>query len=299
MTRVCHNLNNTHRCNGNPDELMKDQPDEERDLQIHHINAARVCYHILRRLDDLTGTVYTWSPKFDPDNKQRIQFGMQQIDLASSSNGFDPSMKPEKREVAVKHFEKLDNALWEAYNKECEEADVDGAGMVQERYELFANTFLIELDSHGGEKMGDKVDRFWFFTATTVSIEFIRDDQLQKLYFCSPTKQTVLPDSVRNETRINELDLSSPQDKCRTLLEAFEKLRLGLKRQRWLKQYKAGYLIAEGSGVWHKWAHLLTTYTNEMISIMTARSSLPLLVTACSARTSLSLPCARWSTWIP
>ena len=69
MTRVCHNLNNTHSCNGNPDELMKDQPDEERDLQIHHINAARVCYHILRRLDDLTGTVYTWSPKFDPDNK--------------------------------------------------------------------------------------------------------------------------------------------------------------------------------------------------------------------------------------
>lgn len=261
-------------CGGDSDSLMKDQPGEA-DKQMPHIAAARVCYHILRRLDDLTGTMYTWTPlkpKFDvnPDTKQRggLQFAMQQSGQASSDN-FDSSMVPKQRKEAVEYFGKADKAIWQQFDDDCKEGNInwsiassadENKQNLRDRYVLFASTYLHELDTHGGEKMGQNVDRFWFFTATTVSIEFIRDDQLQKLYFCSPTEETTLSSSIRDETRINDLLLGSPQDKCRTLLEAFDRLRLGLKRQRWLKRYRAGRLIAEGSGVYHKWGHLLTTY---------------------------------------
>jgi hypothetical protein len=271
---------------GEPDDLLKDHADTT-DKHMLHMAAGRDCYHILRRLNDLTGKMYTWSPVFEQDEAKKAKLlAAAQGSGTTSVKDFDPSMSPKQRKEAIDHFADEDEDLWDRFKDECSdlsnaiktrkkeiaaqfgkisdkrlkhlELDADDIKRA-ERFKIFSWKFLSELDLHTGEHIGEVADRMWFFSATTISIEFVRERQLQKLYFCAPSEQGTLSGSIRDSTR-SFLNLSSPQDKCRTLIETFDRLRLMLSRQRQLKSWVVGQLIAEGTGVYHKMLHLTTTY---------------------------------------
>lgn len=236
-----------YRVDGSVSELEDEEEDNSEKDGHEYMAKARDCYHILLRLKDLTGEMYRW-PK---------QLSAEVIDED------DIEALRKQTEKTRSRIEEDDKKVWTKFKAKLdfeEKKAKESVGKPPDGFELYCQYFLVELDDHGGDNLGDWPDRLEFFEISTRSIEFVRDGAAAKLYFPAPPKEETLSKVLRDHVLYNLCELESPQDKARSLLEAYPQITDTLARQSWLRSFLVTSLIAEDK-VWiWKWLHLLSTY---------------------------------------
>jgi hypothetical protein len=233
-----------------------------------HLIAGFECYFVLARLRDLTGDVYQW---------KESNGGKMDATLAMSSGGgdgrtgasvaaADDSLGAMQRqddavEARIEHY--LEQAA--ARQRQKTPGDETGVGdsavtwIARRRaraFVEFSRGALSELDTHGGEELGWTPDRFDYFQLRSASIEFVRNGELQKVYFRRP--DILLSQRQRNEILL-AVNRATPQEKVRDFVQQLPAIRRKLQFQTRLQRYAALRLVAEGTSKTWKWISLALT----------------------------------------
>lgn len=215
-----------------------------------HVEAGHKCYYILARIEDLTGYHYEWAKKKEDEIAKSVAKQGMELKDGRNQNDDDESSQ------ALEEFHDLDEHIFDRFERWLEQQKRTGT-KPESLYMEFSRQFLIELDRHGGANLGKDCDRLGYFQARTRSIEILRDNELQKIYFESPS--TLISKAVRTEILLS-LKLTSPQDKVRGFIATWSKIRRMLRKQHKLRSNMVTRLISEGTGFYWKWASLAVSY---------------------------------------
>ena len=227
------------------DFYLKHRPRFAGDPEVHpqkHLKAGHQCYYVLARLTDLTGKSYEWET---PKELKRIK-----------SSAID-------EEHYVARVEDLDEKLehrfheWVAKQTEGHSTILQNNKLQLQLFLEYSKKFLMELDRHNGPMLGPESDRFAWYREKTRSIEFLRDDELQKVYFEKPPVEI---SKTARKVLLLKMNLTTPQHKVRDFISEFEAIAKELKYQERLQHYVLTRLIAEGTGPYWKQAILSVTY---------------------------------------
>ena len=121
-------------------------------------------------------------------------------------------------------------------------------------FEIFFSRFL-DWRNH----TWDVPDRVTFFRNQTASIEFLRDKELQKVYYRLPENITVRLSQTFRDKILDRLSCENAQEKVRDFLEMFPVIRKHLQRQQQLNEYRLLRLITDGSAPY--WRRIILTLT--------------------------------------
>jgi len=120
-----------------------------------------------------------------------------------------------------------------------------------------------------GPSLQDR-DRLAYFATKTSSIEFVRDDQLEKLYFHYEESKKM--SQIYRSRVLDGLNWASAQDKVRDFIEKFDKMKGAMKIQASLKSTWYADYIADGTAV--KWQFAVMSLTYVINAVMMAALSL-------------------------
>ena len=179
------------------DFYLKNRPGFADDPEVHpqkHLKAGHQCFYILARLRDLTGEEYEWATAKSRRREKALAIA---------------------EERYTSRVDVLDGELLLRFDRwvEVKKAEVGSADKFERQLYLeYSKAFLLELDRHGGDVLGDEADRFAWYRERTRSIEFLRDDELQKVYFELPSVK--LSETSRKALKM-KMNFTSPQHKVR------------------------------------------------------------------------------------
>ena len=129
--------------------------------------------------------------------------------------------------------------------------------------------FQSYMDQH--DKFADMdYNRFSYYATTSISIEFLRDDILQKVYFRRPLGYRV-PVRIR-ETLQLELDVTTPMDTVRDFLHKFDEIKRKLEWQQEIRRTPLISGFSEDMVMYYQAVVLLLTYVLNLMMLIGLRA---------------------------
>lgn len=132
-----------------------------------------------------------------------------------------------------------------------------------DKFDIFYSEILIRFQDNGTSSR--YFDRVKYFEIASRSIEFMRNAELEKLYF--RFSELKMMSQVHRSRVLEELDWSSPQDKVRCFVEKFENIRGTLKVQQSLRGKWWARFVADGMSVAWQRAVLILTYALNILML--------------------------------
>lgn len=243
------------------DELKRESAQSRR--------AAFKSFHVFAQLEDLTGFTCTLGDGTS-SSKDSIHVTREALNAMAGGNNSGNSRiparfkrhraDPSEEEAVLERWENLDDAL----ASRIKEVIARAGGDVTKAFHEFARDYLRDIEAGGGAYLKHEMaDRSEFFQARTASIEFLRDGQLQKVYF--EKKKHSLPKLQREEI-IASIPRDSLSEKLKDFLSRFESVSRKLEFQDKLRSHPVSSIISEDyTGIWYQAFVVLTLLMNALL----------------------------------
>jgi hypothetical protein len=143
--------------------------------------------------------------------------------------------------------------------------------MLSKKYEVFYNEVLMLFER--GSSWPRTHDRMRNMSIMTRSIEFLREQSLEKLYFRFPEKDMM--SQIHRDRVLAELDYSTPQNKARAFISQFDKITGTLAFQKKLKGLWWARFVADSTTMRWQVAVLILTYILNVLMVVSLSADYP------------------------
>ena len=231
-----------------------------------HGNAFR-CYWVLRRIQDLTGMDIEHLSRpahWEEDDGNDTDTDTKVVAHAASEDAqedADDDEEASEQSVLLRSIKKGDDELFVFMKKQMGDAKRAGVDGEYQQFHTFWQELLVDF-SHNLTSSQNR-DRMSYYLAKTSSIEFVKEEALEKLYF--HYEDSLKMSQIYRSRVLADLDWSSAQNKVRDFIEKFNEMKGAMQVQEHLKSKFYARYISDGTSFRWQVAAMILTYALNML----------------------------------